>query len=581
MDLIANLVSLSRQNRGALAGALGAGALALVLVLVQSVVPQPVAVAAAAGLVALAAALGGLTMAGRDARRRLIATAVRLVEDVGLGKPATLTDLPELDGPPEFRDALHSMSANVQDRLQAMREASQKDNLTGLYNRINFQRRIESTITAATDGFECALLFIDLDGFKAVNDTLGHQTGDRLLQIAAERLRIASQMPSLSGGEAPDTAAGDGPERQSAHIARFGGDEFVLYLAHPECPRSAEKLAARVMRVLSEPFEIGAHSVSVGASIGIALYPKDARTFDDLLRAADTAMYHAKRSGRGRIELYDTFLDAEALRLAEEEQDLREAVIRGDFELYYQPLFDLHARAINGAEALIRWPHPQKGLLLPQQFLSIAERAGLVPDIGEWVIAEAVKRIAEFERTGFPVQISVNVAPCQLERIEFVATVKAALKRWGVTPSLLQIEVTEEAALSDPELAADRLRALSELGVVIAIDDFGTGYSNLASLIMLPVSKLKIDRSLLHDLTIRPQARVLVQTIVTMANSLGFLSVAEGVETEGQLDLLTAMGCDSAQGFLISRPLDLARFRQLLISKQPGVGSKSPLTDAA
>lgn len=458
---------------------------------------------------------------------------------------------PLLHVDPKITEVVRDLNGRLQQRVDDLREAAHFDGLTNLCNRLHFQQRIGPLLTSAeAQGLSAALLFVDLDGFKAINDNHGHVIGDGLLQIAADRLKLAvrlEQEPNL--------------ENAFSLLARLGGDEFVFFILHQDSGKLAAKVASRIIRVLGEPFEIGPHTVSVSASIGIARFPQDATDLTSLLRLADTAMYHAKRSGKGRFEIYDPALDEEARELATIEQELREATNRGDFELYYQPLLDLHGGKVPCAEALIRWPHPSRGLMLPRQFMPLAARAGIIPMLGEWVINEAVMRIAEFQRAGTPVQISINISPAHLEQVNFITTVKAALNRWQVTPHLLQIEVTEEVALRDAELAADRLSQLSALGVSIAIDDFGTGYSNLSLLTKLPISRLKIDKSLLKDLTIRPDARVLVQTIISMGNSLGLHTIAEGVETETELELLSAMGCDAVQGFLIARPFNLSELR--------------------
>jgi len=529
---------------------------------------------AALALVALNAIMGGILIFGLSSRRTVISKITSTMHMLGRGwTHQAFEELPSV-GIPELELAVRNLAQSAQRRESDLRDAAHRDGLTGLSNRMHFQKQVETALNSAGPEMTGAMFFVDMDGFKSINDTLGHHVGDRLIQIAADRLRIATQQPDLVDGE-------DGPAFPGVSLsARFGGDEFVLFLQCENCSEIAPKIASRILRVLVEPFEIGARTVSLSASVGVALYPENGTEFQDLLRSADTAMYHAKRSGRNRYEFYDPVLDEEARHYLEAEQELREAVIRGNLELHFQPLYDLNSMRLSSAEALIRWRHPQLGLLLPQHFLHVADRADLVTEIGDWVIDQAVKRIAEFERVGTPIEISINISPRHLERVDFIPVVKAALNRWRVAPSLLQIEITEEVALRDPELAADRLLKLSELGVTIAIDDFGTGYSNLASLIMLPISKLKIDRSLLRDLTVRPEARVLVQTIITMGNSLGFQTIAEGVETEEQLELLSAMGCDVAQGFLISRPVELEQLR-LLISEGKLGGSGKKFVSAA
>ena len=457
-----------------------------------------------------------------------------------------------------FRDIVDVIAQRFRQTIEGLHEVAHRDALTNLFNRASFERAVERQLKNET-GLS-AILFIDIDGFKGVNDTLGHNFGDRLLQVAADRLKLATRLEEFVAEEGQITS----DPQELATLSRFGGDEFTVYLSGIASEAVARKIAARILRVICEPYELGAHMASVGASIGIAFAGKDGATYADLLRAADTAMYHAKRSGRNRVEVYTSALDDEVRRVAEEEQELREALSRGEFELHYQPLFDCRTLTISSAEALLRWRHPRRGLVMPGEFIPLAERANLMNAIGEWVVGEAVRRIAEFAAAERPLRISVNVSPNQLETIEFIAMVKASLQRWNAPPRLLELEITEDVAMRDVELAAERLARISRLGVSITIDDFGTGYSNLASLIRLPFTRLKIDRSLLQDLMLRPDARVLAQTIISMANSLGFHSVAEGVETREQLELLAVMGCDEVQGYLLSRPICHAELVKLL-----------------
>lgn len=535
--------------------ALGLGASCVAALVMARLVPPSLALRALLGMLVLVNAIA-IGLAARQRRRseREVGELLDTVVSIGQGRFDPDGDRECFSHRPEARKVFTELAARVQQRVDDMREAAHFDALTGLCNRAHFQKRVEPYISALPNRQPAALFFIDLDGFKTINDTLGHLVGDSLLRAAADRLELAVRRD------------GSQPFQQGSFelLARLGGDEFVFFMANPEAASLAPRIASRIVRALGEPFEIGAHSLCIGASVGIAQSPQDGSDYAALLRAADAAMYNAKHSGRGRFALFDASLDEEARASAVLEQELRDAASRGNFELYYQPLYDLRTRSFDMAEALIRWPHPSRGLLLPRHFMHLADRTGMVPTIGEWVIGEAVMRIAEFERSGQPLQISINISPTHLERIDFISTVKSALARWNVPPHLLQIEVTEEVALRDPDLAADRLRRLSDLGVTIAIDDFGTGYSNLALLTALPISRLKIDKALLKDLTLKPEARVLVQTIISMANSLGLHTVAEGVETEAQVDLLSAMGCDLVQGFFTARPMKLKQLREMI-----------------
>ena len=485
---------------------------------------------------------------------------VGALHDIGKGKLEPRLSRPEiLPGGLAIEAAISSMALQIREKVESLHDTAQRDLLTGLGNRSSFESAVAKSLRSASADSPHCLLFIDLDGFKQVNDTLGHNFGDSLLQIAADRLRLATNLDDAPQGE----PAGDATAPE-VRIARFGGDEFVVFLGNAGSGTVARRIAARIQRVLSEPFELGSHTATISASIGAAFSPENGQSYSELLRAADTAMYHAKRSGRNRCEFYSPVLDADSLRAAEQEQELREAISRDQLELYFQPLFDVRTMRIASVEALVRWNHPRRGLLLPGEFLPLIERCNLTVQLGEWVLNEAARRIAELDKAGMPLLMAVNISPLHVANVEFATLVRTSLRRWRAPPELLQIEVTEDAAMSNAELAAERLCQLHDMGVSIAIDDFGTGYSNLASLILLPLSRLKIDQSLLRNLSLSAESRVLVQTIISMSNSLGFHSVAEGVETQDQFDLLSAMGCDVVQGYLLSRPIPLNELRDLM-----------------
>ena len=492
-----------------------------------------------------------------------VSTIVRRLDRIAMGiferseSPLRTSEVEQIDS------ALDTMAEQMRARIEVLQDAAQRDALTGMENRAHFEREVERRLDERTADSLACLMFIDIDGFKDVNDTLGHNLGDRLLQCVAERLKIATRLDEVL---AEDDRAPGGEE---VRIARFGGDEFVIFMSGLASDQPARKIANRILRVMVEPFELGGSVAGISASIGMAFVPGAANDYSDLLRAADTAMYHAKRSGGNRIEHFSSKLDAELHHKVALERDLREALASNQFELYYQPLFDCRTLKISSAEALIRWRHPQRGLVSPAEFIPIAERSNLICDIGEWVVGKAARTISRLELQGLQLRISVNVSPQQLEQMDFVSLVKSSLIRSNATPSLLEVEITESLAMSDAEMAADRLGRLADLGVSIAIDDFGTGYSNLASLIRLPVSRLKIDRSLLADFSTRREARTLVQTIINMANGLGFHSVTEGVENAEQLELLCAMGCEVVQGYYLSRPIDEQALEQLLIEAIP------------
>lgn len=473
------------------------------------------------------------------------------------------TDAPEMASSQatKLRHDFEEMASKMRASIQSAQALAQKDPLTGLPNRAHFENIVENELQSARSaGTQCCLIFLDIDGFKNVNDTLGHHIGDEMIKIAAERLRLTTRLDNYVRQESDNTPG----MATTAHVARLGGDEFTVFLPNIPSDAVARKIATRILRVMAEPFELGARAIGVSASIGVAMTPRDGRSYADLLRAADTAMYHAKRSGRNRVEFYTSGLDEELRRHAQAEQDLRKALAGNQFALAFQPLFDCRTLEVTSAEALIRWHHPERGVVMPGEFIPIAEKANLINQIGEWVISETVNKIAAFEKEGIAIRFSVNVSPNQLQQIDFVSFVKAALSKAATSPRLFELEITESVAMQNVDLVSDRLARIGEIGVSVTIDDFGVGYSNLASLIRLPFSRLKLDRSLLQNLLQRPDARTLVQTIISMANSLGFHSVAEGVETKEQLELLAAMGCDVVQGFLLSEPVSEDELRALL-----------------
>lgn len=462
-------------------------------------------------------------------------------------------------------DSSRDVAAQVKRTISELRANAERDQLTGLLNRSHTQQEIEKGLNwqSQTAG-QSALIFIDIDGFKSVNDSLGHHLGDRLLQVVADRLRLATRLDEDSSPAPKDLPP---PVRKRDLVSRHGGDEFIVFLSEIESEVVAAKIASRIQRVIMEPCDLEGCTATVGASIGIALSPRDGASYHDLLRAADTAMYHAKRAGRNRIEFYDPKLDAFTQKYIDEQNELRLALARGELELYFQPLYNTQTGALSSAETLLRWNHPTRGLLLPGDFIPVAERANIIGQLGEWVLGEAIKVIARLAAENTPLKLSVNVSPSQLGHLEFIAMVQATLNYWGAPAALLELEITEEVALREPELIGDRLQRLTKVGVSLAIDDFGTGYSNLANLIKLPFSRLKIDKSLVAGIATHAESRVLVQTIVSMANGLGLHSVAEGVETSDQRDLLAAMGCDVLQGFLFSRAVPEAQLRELLAAE--------------
>ncbi len=418
---------------------------------------------------------------------------------------------------------------------QLERRASH-DSLTDLLNRAGLHEAIERAIATARDaGPPFALLFIDLDRFKTVNDSMGHAAGDELLRIAAARLAAAL----------PDGAA----------LARPGGDEFVALLPAADAER-LDAASAEVCRRLGESFALRGQDVALGASVGVAVFPDDGQGVDELLRHADMAMYAAKQRGRGRAARFEAALDDAAMRYAQVLRDLRLAVLRDELVLHYQPRVDAASGRARSVEALVRWNHPTRGLLSPAAFVDVAEETGLIVDVGRWVLREACRQFAEWRRRGVELaHVAVNVSVGQLRSAGLAGDIEAALRAHGLAPADLEIEVTESLMVGDPEAATGVLRRLAETGVRIALDDFGTGYSSMSYLRYMPIDVIKIDRAFVRDLGREPSAEAVTRAIVALATSLDMSLVAEGVETEAQAAMLRAMGCQELQGFLYARPL--------------------------
>ena len=423
--------------------------------------------------------------------------------------------------------------ADITERKRAEAEAAylaRHDALTGLSNRADFRARLTSAIeTGRADGRRLAICCVDLDLFKDVNDTYGHPTGDRLLRMVAQRLR---------------DALGEGD-----FAARIGGDEFAVVLDAVAAPDAIDATAARMIETLSQPYAIDGIEVAIGASVGVALFPADGASADELTKNADLALYQAKSEGRRRHRFFQPDLQRAALERRELEADLRGALAERQLEVHYQPLVDISGRRVTGFEALLRWRHPTRGMIAPNDFIPIAEANGLIVPIGEWVLRTACADAASWPDE---IAVAVNLSAIQFRTANLTQTVISALAQSGLAPQRLELEITESALLADTAATAATLHALRRFGVRIALDDFGTGYSSLSHLRGFPFDKIKIDRSFVKDLAERRDCTAIITAISTLARSLGIATTAEGVETAEQLDFLRAQGCTQAQGFLFS-----------------------------
>lgn len=475
------------------------------------------------------AAVNGLSGKGLD---NLV-----LVTTLAVLSIALLTSI--LDARLEARTA--SLAESLTEANRELTQLALHDTLTGLPNRMLLADRIDQAMSWVREEGGCfALMFIDLDGFKPVNDAFGHHMGDLLLREVALRLRedLRSQ----------DT------------LARIGGDEFVLLVQLSE-QNDALSLAARQVGLIARAFRVAEHDLHISASVGIALYPGNGQSAQELLMNADAAMYHAKGAGKNGYSFFDASMNSNARKQLQLLQDLRNAVEQQEFSLYYQPKFDAANGRPVGAEALLRWEHPTQGMLLPDKFIEMAEKTGLIIPIGEWVLNEACRQMREWYVSGYTDwRIAVNLSAIQFCHSGLVQSVAKALATHHLPANSLTLEITETTAMSDADASMTVLQELSEMGVDLSIDDFGTGYSSLMYLKRLPANELKIDRGFVRDLEHDSDDAAIVSAIVALGQALGLRIVAEGVETGVQQDFLTQLGCDSLQGYLLGHPLPAAGF---------------------
>jgi diguanylate cyclase (GGDEF)-like protein len=420
------------------------------------------------------------------------------------------------------------------------------DALTGLANRnMLFDRLGQSLIFARRSQRIVAILLLDLDRFKGINDSLGHSRGDELLHLIAERLNNCV--------------------RPGDTVSRLGGDEFVITLAEVAELDDVGLTAQRIRNRLAEPFRVAGHELRVSASIGISLYPKDGDTVESLIRHADLAMYRAKEQGGDTFRFFAPEMNQRAQGTLKLEADLRLALQRGEFFLHYQPRIDIASDRIIGCEALVRWQHPQRGMVPPGVFIPLAEETGLIEPLSDWVLRAACTQARAWRDEGLPsLPVAVNLSNRQFRHVGLIDQVQTILAESDLAPATLDLELTESMIMHDPARAADTMRCLKQIGVGLCLDDFGTGYSSLNYLRRFPVDYLKIDRSFINDVASDPSGAAVTRSIVAIAHSLGIGAVAEGVETWEQYNFLTASRCNALQGFLFSKPLPPANFSRLL-----------------
>jgi diguanylate cyclase (GGDEF)-like protein len=433
-------------------------------------------------------------------------------------------------------DALHGAGPRDDEPVRRTASAAPTvDSLTKLPTRVYFEDRLAAAATKAdANATRLALLFIDLDGFKPVNDTYGHSIGDLVLEQVGQRLKAMSRGKDV--------------------VARVGGDEFLLLLSNVSSQEAIAHVADRLIQGLSHPYAAEGREVMISCSVGIAMYP-DGCSHAKLIARADAAMYASKRSGGSKHCFYSNAMDADAEAQFELLRDLRKAVVAKEFELFYQPKIDAKSGKVTAVEALLRWKHPTRGMLLPSTFIPIAERFGLIGAIGNWVIEDACRQSRQWREKGVRMRVAINLSAHQMRQDDIVERITDALQSHKIHPSLLTCEITESAAMEDTRTTQTTFRRLGELGTHLSIDDFGTGYSSLSYLRKLPAEELKIDRSFIQDLEHSADARAVVDAVIKLAHALGLKVVAEGVENQRQQQVLVQMGCDELQGFLFAKPM--------------------------
>jgi diguanylate cyclase (GGDEF)-like protein len=471
----------------------------------------------------------------------------------------------------EYRN--ENLQVQVDDQTRRLSDAEQKsrerlseiahhDQLTAIPNRLLVQDRFEQAVICADrQGLSVGLLFLDFDNFKAINETLGHASGDEILNQLAARLRTCVR--------ATDT------------IGRLGGDEYLIVLRDIADNAEIEAVLKEIQRQMANPVFIAERELSVSASIGVAVYPEHGRDFTAICKNADAAMYQAKEAGRDTYRFFAPLMSVDSPDRLEMRGALKRALERNEFVLHYQPQIDLDSGAVIGAEALIRWNHPEQGLLLPGKFIVAAEQSGLIVPIGDWVLREACRQAVDWQRAGLPgIVMAVNLSAVQFKRGDLELTLQDAMNRSGIAPEFLELELTESILLKDTEMVLQMVRRLKNLGVKLAIDDFGTGYSSLAYLKKFAVDKLKIDQSFVRDLAHDPDDAAIVRAIIQMARSLNLRTIAEGVEDERTLECLRIERCDEAQGYYFAKPMPAAAFPAFVRNfktRQPGLELPSPL----
>ena len=503
---------------------------------------QKIVAALAAGTFCLLISYVAAERPNSESARALSALSERLlaVEDGDLVSPAPASVKHNM---PKLAAAVDSLFAEVRASIENAHALGMYDPVTSLPNRLHFRSEADKLLGEAGESGPAAMLFVDLDRFKMVNDSLGHARGDQLLIMVANRLRVVVNAENAANAKARPL------------LARLAGDEFTIFFPEIESVAEVQRVARRIVLAISEPFELCSHSVDIGASIGIAVSPDHGTSIEALMRAADIAMYRAKSSGGGQHCLFDAELASDHQGKIDTEKALTDAVQRDEFVLVFQPQMSLVTGEVAGAEALLRWNHPRDGLRMPATFIPVAERTGLISEIGEWVFNEVAETLASWQRDGFQGRVAFNISPRQVQRPDFFMRLRHAFIDAGVPLGMIELEFTESAAMEVSATVLEDIAALRKDGAHVAIDDFGTGYSNIARLRSMPLDRVKLDPSLIADIETSEKARVIVQAVIHLIKGVDCEIVAEAVETVAQADILRAMGCDTVQGFVFAQPM--------------------------
>ena len=527
---------------------------ALAALLYLTTVDQKIVASIGLGVLALLVCWVAAERPNTETARGIAALVDRLL---GVGTGDFVSPAPALvhRTMPAVGRAVDQLFAEVRASIEAVRAIALYDSVTALPNRVHFKAEAEALLGDLAPGTVAALMFVDLDRFKAVNDNLGHARGDEALKMVADRLRAVAAAETHGGDPAP-------------LVARLAGDEFTLFFPRLRDTVEALRIAEGALRALSQPFRIRGQNCDIGASIGVAICPGDGCDLPTLMRASDVAMYQAKSTGRGRVCLFNEALARRYEDRAETAEDLREAVARDELELYFQPQLSPVTGELVAVEALLRWHHPRDGLRLPETFLPVAEESGLIVDLGDWVVDAVGRTLARWRAAGIEARLALNVSARQLDSSRFFDGLRGAMARSGADLDQLELEFTESATMAFDAAVLAEIAALRADGVLVALDDFGTGLSNLTLLKAMPLDRIKIDRSLICDIDLNEQARVLAQAVVQLVHGIGCTAVAEGVERDAQADLLRLIGCDTVQGFALAEPMPGPALMSWLAARQ-------------